>query len=41
MIVETLLNIGLQRETASRGALAIYTQACLLPDGFLDMSQLL
>ena len=33
--------MGLQRETASRGALAIYTQACLLQNGSLDVSQLL
>jgi len=33
--------MGLQRETASRGTLAIYTQACRLQDGSLDVSQLL
>jgi len=33
--------MGLQRETASRGTLAIYTQACLLQDGSLNLSQLL
>jgi hypothetical protein len=38
--VKTLLVMGFQRETASRGALAIYTSVCLLHHNSFNASQL-
>jgi drug/metabolite transporter (DMT)-like permease len=32
--------MGMQRETASRGSLAMYTSVCLLHHSFLDMTRL-
>jgi hypothetical protein len=38
--VQTLLVMGLQRETASRGVLAAYTSVCLLHHSSFEVSQL-